>query len=701
MVLNKNEITILEELIGNNFLKIDFLAQKINLTERSIRYKIDNLNYFLERSQLNEKLIFNKGCIELVGDMENITELISELEKNSYIFSNEDRIEYLLVKLLFSDSVKVEEVCEEIDVSRSTLKKDLRDLRKIFETEGLEIISKPRIGLILTGEEKSIRKLMLEVLLKYVEIPKFKEVKFKKDLNPLFRAIDIILKDFMVDGLDLKFLFQFLNNLERRMNKVISDEGYKIMIFYLLITLKRIKNEKILSKKIQNELFLKNTFEYSIIYEEFKNLEKIMNIEFSSKEILQFTEYFLGTHSYNFEYSFYENWIQIESLVKGIIENVNRELDVNIVDDIYLEEGLINHLRPTIYRIKNGIKLENLIYEDVIEEYPKLFFLVKKSLTNLENFLNKKIDNDEAAFITVHFKLAIDRCLKKDPNFKNILIVCGFGYGTSRLLSQSIKDSFNVNIIEIVPYNKFVDTEINKVDLIVSTLNFENEKHVPMVRVNPILTKKDIENLKHYGLKKITQEISLASLIEIIERNCKIEDRKQLEKQLKNYFGNRLIIEESKKHDLGLTDLLPLENIKITENVEKWEEAVKLSGEILQKNGYIKDSYIEDMIEIIKKSGPYMIIGKDIILPHAEIKKNVKRTGLSFLKLKKEIEFPEGNKIKNIVTLASTSREEHIKALMELKKIIDTTNFLAKLEEVKTEKEIFYLIIKLKYNGMK
>jgi mannitol/fructose-specific phosphotransferase system IIA component (Ntr-type) len=161
---------------------------------------------------------------------------------------------------------------------------------------------------------------------------------------------------------------------------------------------------------------------------------------------------------------------------------------------------------------------------------------------------------------------------------------------------------------------------------------------------------------------------------------------------LKYFKKNKPIIKEDKRHDFGLTDLLPLENIEIVEKAENWEDAVKLSGRILLKNGYIKDSYIEDMIGIIKKSGLYMVIGKDIILPHAENRGNVNQAGLSFLLLKKAVEFPEEYKIKNVVTLASNSKEETVGALMQLKKIIDATSFLEKLEDVKTEEEILDLI---------
>ena len=45
-------------------------------------------------------------------------------------------------------------------------------------------------------------------------------------------------------------------------------------------------------------------------------------------------------------------------MVKNFIEQVNKELEVDIANDETLILGLINHIKPTIYRIKNGIDLQ-------------------------------------------------------------------------------------------------------------------------------------------------------------------------------------------------------------------------------------------------------------------------------------------------------------------------------------------------------
>lgn len=139
----------------------------------------------------------------------------------------------------------------------------------------------------------------------------------------------------------------------------------------------RIKKEKFL-EEIGNQNFLADTEEFRCI-SSFKDiLEKEFEIEFCHNEILQITDYFLGSHTYNFEQSYYKNWIEIEILVKKFIAAFNKNIHTDLSKDKILFKEIINHIKPTLYRIKNRIKLENSIYAEVLNSYPNIFYLTKK-----------------------------------------------------------------------------------------------------------------------------------------------------------------------------------------------------------------------------------------------------------------------------------------------------------------------------------
>ena len=188
------------------------------------------------------------------------------------------------------------------------------------------------------------------------------------------------------------------------MNKIISDEAYNIIAIYLIIAIIRIKQGKIL-EKIANKQFLKETDEYNTILKAKSILESSYDIVLEENEILQITDYFLGSHTYNFEKSYYNNWIEIDILVKKFINNFNKKIDVDISKDKLLLEGILNHIKPTIYRLQNKIRLENSIFLEVLNSYPNIFYNTKNSLKDIEKYLGIEFSNDEVAFLAIYLKL--------------------------------------------------------------------------------------------------------------------------------------------------------------------------------------------------------------------------------------------------------------------------------------------------------
>ena len=59
-------------------------------------------------------------------------------------------------------------------ISRSTLKSDLKVIRSIFNSKKIELTSKANKGLIVSGEELEIRKLLLDKLRSYYVIKREK-----------------------------------------------------------------------------------------------------------------------------------------------------------------------------------------------------------------------------------------------------------------------------------------------------------------------------------------------------------------------------------------------------------------------------------------------------------------------------------------------------------------------------------------------
>jgi mannitol operon transcriptional antiterminator len=681
-LLSSKGSNILRTLCKNNGEgTIKELAKVLKISERSIRYELEKIDNYLIDSGL-EPLRRKFGGNIFFENYKEYLENEESKEQNSNLDTYERR-EYLSFICIFDEKINLTKASEILDVSRTTIRNDIRDIREELLNNNLELKISQQEGLILSGEETDIRKQQLKFLKKYSNFIFYSKagLKTKKEL---------IVEEY-IKHIDINIIKNFINYIQKLLNKIISDEAYGIIAIYLIIAIIRIKQGKIL-EKIANKQFLKDTAEYDTILKAKGILESSYDIVLEENEILQITDYFLGSHTYNFDKSYYSNWIEIDILVKKFIDNFNKKIDVDISKDKLLLDGILNHIKPTIYRLQNKIKLENSIFVEVLNSYPNIFYNTKNSLKDIEKFLGLEFSNDEVAFLAIYFKSAIDRNKYKRKNLKKVLVVCGYGYGTSSLLVQQLKEVYTINIVKTIPRHLLEKTlQKEEVDLIISTVEIESSFSIPVVKVNSILTQEDINNLDKYSLSKQRKRYVLSELMKIIEENCKIENKDELIKGLNIYFEQRLI-NDIEENEYKLSDFLTEESILINQEVENWVDAVKLAGEILVKNEITKVEYVDAMIGNINKFGPYVVIGDNIAIPHAQRDESVLKTGMGLVVLKKPVLFPDNRKVQIILAFSSWDNKEHLNALADLTELITNYNLIENLSKVKSVKQVLKYI---------
>lgn len=661
------------------------ISEYLKVNERTVRYDIEKLNEILKSKNIETIENIGKGKLKI----QTYEKILFFLEKESLEeISGEIREIVILSKILFLGEINIANLMEDFDLSRSSVKLILKNLKVILEAYNLYLELNPRKGLILTGNEESIRRLQLKILNEYSHGPVNKTL----GKEYIYGYIKEYHKNIDGDVID-KYIKIILKNLD----KIISDEAYIILKNYIFIMVDRIFKDYIIKNTKNNENFYNNTREYYYLKENRKILENHFKIKINTHELIKLTDYFLGSNSYSLTNDFYKNWIEIEILVKEIIKNFGEYTSPVIENDEHLIDGLVNHIKPAIYRIKNRIEFPNSIYEEFYESYENIYIFTKKSLKPMEKYLNMEISNDEIAYIGLHFKGALDRINFNKKEVKNILIICGSGYGTSKLLAQQIKEYYNVNILGTIPYNQFENYKNKNIDLIITTLPEGNLKtSIPVVTIGVILNHKTIGILDKYNLPKYNKKISLTELLEVIEKSTEIKNKKNLLKDIEELFGNTLLKDfENKVYNLS--DFLDKEGIYLNLEGMSWEESVRTAGEILLKRGSIKKEYISEMINKINIFGPYMVTDDKLALPHSKNDNTVKKTDMVLLTFKENIIFPENTPVKTILAFSSVDGIEHLNALSQFMDLINNYRFLEKIKSGLDSKKIIDLIKKFEF----
>ena len=133
-------------------------------------------------------------------------------------------------------------------------------------------------------------------------------------------------------------------------------------------------------------------------------------------------------------------------------------------------------------------------------------------------------------------------------------------------------------------------------------------------------------------------------------------------------------------------------NILLINQKVSWQEAIKISFKPLLDNNSVKQSYVDAVINGVKKLGPYICIAPDFAMPHARPEDGVNKLGMSVLVSKEDIEFADNKTAKVFITLAAVDNNSHIDYIQKLMELIQ--NDLESLKNALSTKEIKRIISK-------
>ena len=675
-MLNYRETEILNNLIKGKKYTFKLISEKYSVSDRASRYYINNIDSILRLLdyKITEK---DKNSISLDTnqDFKNLFDILENIHK----LSIKDRITILKLILFFdTEGLNITKVCDELEISRTTIKKDLKQMSEKFKIQGIEVVYKNNKGYRIKGnfQEILIKKIeLLEKIFDFLNNKKTSKIVKTQVLRYFFKYIK---------QKNIENAKKFIVEIEKVMFLNINEESYNKIFSYVLLLLNSEKfhgNEKDLTAK----KFLIHTEEYQKIE---KILQKILNKnEIKSEMLLEITDLIMGININSLKNNSFEGWINEELIIKKMISRVSKIVKTDLTRDEILYNGLLYHIKPAMYRIKNNIQITNSVFQELIIEKDPILDVVNRAVQEVEELFEVKFPEDEIALIGLHIKASIERntCGKT----KKVILICGLGYGSSKVLEHSLKENYDLDIVDVLPYYLIKTSMPNyaNIDLILSTIDLEENYDIPVVKINPLPKEEDFILLSRYGIRKNIAKVSLKQIMDIIENNVTIKDKDKLVSELKNKLENK-IIDDLSEVGVVLKEMLNRNNVQFVDKVKDWKEAIAKAGDILEKNNVIKHDYVEEMIKLIEKHGAYIVIEEGMAIPHAPISENVLKAGISLLVVKEKVLFPNGKGANIFLSFATTNNIEHLGILNDLFELITKYNFIEKISKITDYEEL-------------
>lgn len=446
------------------------LSQEIGCSTKTIQNEIKEVNKELK----NCEIVSIRGIgYKIEGNLDDID------IKNSDLYDY-DRVEYIIKKIINisstdKDTIKLEDLADSMYVSLSTVKNDLKEVKKILNEYNLKISSKHKQGICIEASEEDIIKFIINYSNKVDNSLNIKDFLNNNIIENLFS-----IKKILLDTLSYE-------------NMILTDNEFKNIVNYISIYLSR-----------------NNTNQSDFIKEYIK--------KYKSKKEKPISE---------------DEQLLIRKAIKEFCRDLNIATSINLSHDKVFEECLFNHICNLYKRADLGINQYEITAGEIKLKYPFPFELGKIAKKTIEKNLNMEISEDEVENIALHIGGALERIDKRDEKkvYKTI-IVCTSGVGTSMLIKSKLENIFKgkLEIIKVIPSYLIDYINVLDIDFVISTVEV-NLENINVIKVSPMLTDKEIKLIEKYiETENVYIDLDIQNLFssELFFKDIKAETRSQV-----------------------------------------------------------------------------------------------------------------------------------------------------------------------------
>lgn len=660
---------------------LEQLEEEFHTSSRTIRNELREINLLLRTNQLPEVKNLRKKGYHLLLDKDQKQRLLDQMDSSEeeHYLDRESRIFDLILSFsLGKNATFLYQKEEAYQISKSSLDEDMRRVRNILKEYGIEVLSVPKQGIVLQGAERSIRTMIYDVINTFVGV-----------ISPQGEqeaSVNLTILHHYISPQLLKKLEQlYVDSVDKMEDAIYRNQ----LLVFTAVWLSRYMREDLIASSAweaadtpQSDIrdfvtAICDAFQLSPPEVEIKYIVFMLNT-FNSRDMNNSIE-----------------WVQAQLLSIQLMQFVEEKTKIPFSrKEEMLQEGLYKHLVGLINRVKSDIQIVNPLKENVKKNYGNIYSAIRHFTPSIEQVTGKQITEDEIAFLTIHFSTSVSAINQDLHYIYKAVVICNHGVATGKLLSENLKELFNIEVLAVLSSRELDLIEKLDVDLIFSTVAIHYSKKL-VLELEPIIKEESKKRITSFlntnqKLKRLVNHQDSTqlfyALIETIEKSGG-EVSGNIYKELEMLFDQNHLTINKKEIQPMLEDVLKDSNILLNEQVTTWEDSIRRVSEPLIKEKIIEPRYVTAMIDSVKEYGPYIVIGKYIALAHARPEDGVNSLGISVATIKEPIAFgnEENDPVKIIFCLAAVDSYSHLNIM---KSLIELINDEEKIDRLSGETDI-------------
>lgn len=466
------------EMLQNETLPQDELAQRLSVSTRTVRADITALNALL--AERGAQLVLTRGSgYQLRIDDPERYQAVQAARPGALRIprTGAERVHYLLVRFLTSAfSLKLEDLADEWFVSRATIQGDMAEVREYLARYQLTLETRPRHGVKLFGSEKAIRACLTDLLWQLAQQDSANPLLTEEALNP---------------GVPEQ-LATVLHQALARWHIRLTDEGELFVRLYCAVAVRRI-----------SEGFPLSEFTADDVSEEVRS---------AARDIAAAIQQLSGKTLAASE----ENWLQVhiaarrvqeiapsqinadddEALVNYILQYINTHYNYNLLDDAQLHADLLTHIKTMITRVRYQIMIPNPLLDNIKQHYPMAWDMTLAAVSGWSKYTPWTISENEIGFLVLHIGVGLERHYnigyQRQPQ---VLVVCDAGNAMVRMIEAVLQRKYpRLEIVGTVTLRDYESRDSISEDFVISTARIA-EKNKPVVVMSPFPTDYQLEQI--------------------------------------------------------------------------------------------------------------------------------------------------------------------------------------------------------------
>ncbi len=476
---------MIEYLRDYEVLELDSMSEYLGVSVKTLKNQLKELAEILK--EFGVDIRFVSGNQLMVRGHEKFAEVLSVSLPR---FEMEFERRFLLLLVLHDNFLTIQEIADELLVSKSYAEKHLASIMKKYPED---IQAQRHYGIRYAASQNKRREVFVKILFPYL---------FGEDYI-------VALEQF--DNLHFPLFHYFTRKqMERTRGAVLqlqglewfqlTDESLQQLFLYILFLARHADSGNTERPAAIQEDFI-NTQEFDGLFEWIPGWCQEFGLPDSKEELRYMYTLLLSLRKQKIacqDQIMEKMRHPIQEILKGITER----LSVDFCNDEDLIEGLSSHIYTTILR-GNHLDIETDAYmvKSMKRQYPFGFEMAAIAADYIADMYNLSMKENDLIYLAIHFQAAIER-MKDEGEKTKIIIVCHFGAAAARIIRSKIERKLvGVKVTGMYSLQEFKSLSHLDCDCIVTTERIL-KADFPIIYISMALSEREMRKIEE-GIKEI------------------------------------------------------------------------------------------------------------------------------------------------------------------------------------------------------